>query len=91
MNFPQTSQYTNSNGSPVTPDMLMAQKGWYLLLPTTTIGGKPNDPLITSNVLLGVLNSPSALEVLSLPGITIPSINLNQIPVQNCYGNLKFC
>ncbi len=91
MNFPQTSQYTNSNGSPITPDMLMAQKGWYLLLPTTTIGGKPNDPLITSNVLLGVLNSPSALEVLSLPGITIPSINLNQIPVQNCYGNLKFC
>lgn len=89
--FPTTAQYTNSNGSPVTQSMLMANRGWYLILPTTTIGGTSNNPLITSNVLLGVLNVPSALQVLSLPGVTIPSINLNQIPIQNCYGSLKFC
>ncbi len=89
--FPTTSQFTNSNGDTITQSMLMANRGWYLILPTTTIGGTPNNPLITSNVLLGVLNNPSALQVLSLPGITIPSINLNQIPIQNCYGQLKFC
>ncbi len=90
-NFPTTSQFSNSNGSAVTQSMLMANRGWFLILPTTTIGGATNNPLITSNVLLGVLNNPSALQVLSLPGVTIPSINLNQIPIQNCYGNLKFC
>ena len=89
--FPTTDMYTNSNGSEITQSMLTAKKGWYLMLPTTTIGGTPTQPLITSKVLLGVLNSPSALQVLSLPGITIPSINLNQIPANNCYGSLKFC
>lgn len=89
--FPATTQYTNSNGSQITQSMLMAKKGWYLILPTANIGGTPSQPLITSNVLLGVLNSPSALQVLSYPGITIPSINLNQVPINNCYGNLKFC
>ena len=89
--FPTTTQYTNSNGSAITPSMLEAKTGWYLVLPTTSIGGTASDLLVTQNVLLGVLNSPSALQVLSYPGITIPSINLGQIPVQNCYGTLKFC
>ncbi|MFW1857463.1 hypothetical protein [Acinetobacter defluvii] len=89
--FPTPSQYVNSDGSTVDPIALIAKRGWFLILPKTTIGGTATKPLVTANVLLGVLNIPSALQVLSLPGVTIPSINLKQIPVQNCYGSLKFC
>lgn len=89
--FPTPSQFTNSNGSTITEDMLLAKRGWFLIFPGVTLGGTPDEPLVTSRVLLGVLNNPSALQVLSYPGITIPSINLRQVPTQNCYGSLKFC
>lgn len=89
--FPTPSQFSNSNGSTITEDMLLAKRGWFLIFPGVTLGGTPENPLVTSRVLLGVLNNPSALQVLSYPGITIPSINLRQVPTQNCYGSLKFC
>lgn len=89
--FPTPSQFTNSHGSTITEDMLLAKRGWFLIFPGVSLGGTPEEPLVTSRVLLGVLNNPSALQVLSYPGITIPSINLRQIPTHNCYGSLKFC
>ena len=56
---------------------LNAQKGWWMELPESKIGD-----FTTRTVYAG----PTALT-----GLTLSDLNLNQYPVDNCYGNLTFC
>ena len=56
---------------------LNAQKGWWMELPESKIGD-----FTTRTVYAG----PTALT-----GLTLSDLNLNQSPVDNCYGNLTFC
>lgn len=56
---------------------LNAEKGWWLELPEGRIGD-----FTTRDVYVG-LNA--------IGGLDLVDINLNQYPVDNCYGNLTFC
>lgn len=62
-----------------------AQKGWWLSIPQTTFqnlnidGSSVNIPLL--DAAAGILGST----------IQFPGIDLGQMPVNNCYGKLKFC
>ncbi|RZF55891.1 hypothetical protein EXE30_03530 [Acinetobacter halotolerans] len=77
----------NSNGNPITTEDLMAQRGWWLSVPQATIGDD-SDFVTTSTAHV---DAAVALIGLALGNITVGPVNSGQIPVQNCYGELKFC
>lgn len=77
----------NSNGNPITTEDLMAQRGWWLSIPQATIGDSSGF-VTTSTAHVDVAD---ALTGLALGNIIVGPVNSGQIPVQNCYGNLKFC
>jgi len=64
-----------------------AQTGWWLTLPPVSIAGTPTNPLTTSTVYTDLAGAAAGL----LSNLNVPSINAGQIPIQNCYGGLKFC
>jgi len=76
----------NSNGNPITIAQLEAQPGWWLSVPQGVVGSATSFTQ-TAAVPLTILNAVAALTA----GVTLSSINIQQIPVTNCYGGLKFC
>lgn len=54
-----------------------AQAGWWLNLPRSTLGN------FTTRT---VYATPGAVF-----GLSLKDVNLNQVPVDNCYGSLKYC
>ncbi len=78
----------NSNGDTITTNQLMAQRGWWLSAPQANIGDPANGFITTSQANVDIL---TAVGGLVLGNIPVASVNTRQIPVQNCYGSLKFC
>ncbi|AXI04034.1 hypothetical protein [Aquirhabdus parva] len=78
----------NSNGDAITTNQLMAQRGWWLSAPQANIGDPANGFITTSQANVDIL---TAVGGLVLGNIPVASVNTRQIPVQNCYGSLKFC
>ena len=78
----------NSNGNAITTNQLMAQRGWWLSAPQANIGDPANGFITTSQANVDIL---TAVGGLVLGNIPVASVNTRQIPVQNCYGSLKFC
>ncbi|GAC1369387.1 MAG: hypothetical protein NVS3B3_05860 [Aquirhabdus sp.] len=89
--FPTTTQFLNSSSVPaaITAQSLAAQQGWWLSVPQATIGGTAGAPLNTAPVVLNGLGN--VLSSLGSPGAAVPSLNLQQVPVPNCYNGAKFC
>lgn len=89
--FPTTSQFLNSSttAGTISAQSLAAQQGWWLSVPQAIVGGTASSPLNTAPVVLnGLAQVTSAL---GSPGVALPSLNLQQIPVPNCYSGMKFC
>lgn len=84
---------TNSDRQGYTPNVtsqsLQAQTGWWLTAPRADIGGTSTTPLHTAPVTLD--GTAAVLSALGAPGVALPSLNLQQTPVPNCYNNMKFC
>ncbi|AXI03920.1 hypothetical protein HYN46_14380 [Aquirhabdus parva] len=78
----------NSNGNAITTDQLMAQKGWWLSAPQANIGDPANGFITTSQANVDIVTAGLGLVLGNIP---VASVNTRQIPVQNCYGSLKFC
>jgi hypothetical protein len=76
----------NSNGNGISIAQLQAQPGWFLSAPQANIGGVGSFQK-TQTVYLDSLTAVAALAA----GVNLPSVNLGQIPITNCYGGLKFC
>lgn len=87
--FPTTTQFLNSNGNTVSAQSLAAQRGWWLSVPQATIGGTSSNVLTTAPVVISGLGP--AFDSLSTTGVAVASVNLQQIPVANCYSGAKFC
>lgn len=89
--FPTTSQFLNSSSlAPAISDQsLAAKQGWWLSVPAATVGGTAANPLNTAPVVLNGLAQVTSS--LGSPGVALPSLNLQQIPVPNCYSGAKFC
>ena len=89
--FPTTSQFLNSSTTApaITQQSLAAQRGWWLSVPTATIGGTAANMLKTADVTLNGIGN--VLSALGSPGVVVPSVNLSQVPVPNCYGGMNFC
>lgn len=89
--FPTTSQFLNSSttAGTISAQSLAAQQGWWLSVPQAIIGGTAANPLTTAPVVLNGLGN--VLSSLGSPGVAVGSVNLQQIPVANCYSGAKFC
>ncbi len=62
-----------------------AQKGWWISIPQTQF----NNLNITQDVYLNALGAVSGA-LLGTP-VNLAPVDLGQMPISNCYGNLKFC
>ncbi len=78
----------NSNGNAITTNQLMAQRGWWLSAPQATIGDPDMGFITTTEARVDILTAGLGLVLGNIP---VDSVNTRQIPVQNCYGGLKFC
>jgi hypothetical protein len=76
----------NSTGTALTLAQFQAQPGWYLSAPQATIG---NANFTTTGTV--TLSSTQVTNAATPASVFLPSSNLGQIPIQNCYGGLKFC
>lgn len=89
--FPTTNQFLNSSttAGAISAQSLAAQQGWWLSVPTATIGGTTSNPLATAPVVINGLAN--VISTLGSPGVALASLNLQQVPVPNCYSGAKFC
>jgi len=76
----------NSNGTAINANQFKAQTGWWLSIPQGKIGSDTSFTQ-TQTANLTILNAVSALTA----GLEFPALNFGQIPIQNCYGAMKFC
>ncbi len=83
-----SSRGYNSSGNAISLNQLMAQTGWWLSAPQATIGDPANGFITTTQANVDLLTVVGGLVLGNIP---VGSVNSRQIPVQNCYGGLKFC
>lgn len=62
-----------------------AQQGWWISIPQTQFNNLSIDQRVNISVLSAL---PGAL--LGTP-VNLDAVDLGQMPISNCYGNLKFC
>ena len=63
-----------------------AQQGWWISIPQTQF----NNLNITQDVFLSTFGQAVPGAILGTP-VNLAPVDLGQMPISNCYGNLKFC
>lgn len=77
----------NSNGTSISASQLMAQRGWWLSAPQSTIGDGSGFTTTSTSY-----PSPTDFVIAQTTGLLhLQSVNSGQIPVRNCFGGLTFC